>query len=357
MNVLDRYLVSSVLRGVTLVTVVLVSVSMVFELMGQLLDVGTARYSIGVAMSFVALRIPRLLVILLPVTALMGALLSLGNLAVQRELAVMRASGVSLLRLGGSVAGAGAVLMAAMGLLSTSLAPSLTEYARDLRAQALLETEDVVSRGASTWLKSGDRIVNVRRGAGGFGFGGVYLFELDGEGGLARIAHADTANLGQDNRWILGNYAETAFDTSTGVTASTARQAVKDYGLSLELLEFSENPPDLLDTNSLVSYITYLQANELDATAYVIAFWARWADTVSVLLMTLLALPFVLGGMGSVGTGIRVLIGLLIGLAYYVTAQVFVNSGQVLDLDPRVVAWLPNATLLLVNVLAYSRVR
>ena len=62
------------------------------------------------------------------------------------------------------------------------------------------------------------------------------------------------------------------------------------------------------------------------------------ADTVSVVLMTLLALPFVLGAMSSSGTGVRVLIGLLIGLAYYVTAQAFANSGQVFDLDP---GWSP----------------
>ena len=357
MNVLDRYVAAAVLRGVTLVMVVLISVGTVFEFMGQLPDVGTAQYSIGDAMAFVVMRIPRLLVRLLPAAALIGALLGLGNLAVQRELVVMRSSGVSLVRLIGSVGAAGVVLMIVMALLGESLAPSLSVYARDLRAQALLDTEDVASGGASTWLKSGERIVNLRREASGFGFGGVYLFELDDEQGLTHIAHADSTDIDPANRWILENYAETVFDGLTGVTASTARQAVKDYGLSLDLLEFSVIRQDLLDTDGLIRYIAYLQANELDATAYLIAFWSRMADIVSVALMTLLALPFVLGGMGSAGTGVRVLIGLLIGLAYYVTAQAFANSGQVFDLDPRVVAWLPTAALLLVNVLAFSRVR
>lgn len=357
MNVLDRYVATAVLRGVTLVLAVLISVGTVFEFMGQLPDVGTAQYSIGDALAFVVLRIPRLLVRLLPAAALIGALLGLGNLAVQRELVVMRASGISLARLAGSVAGAGVVLMIVMALLGESLAPSMSVYARDLRARALLDTEDVASGGASTWLKSGDRIVNLRREADGFGFGGVYLFELDGEQGLTHIAHADTTDINQANQWILENYAETIFEGATGVTAGTDRLAVKDYGLSLDLLEFSVIRADLLDTSGLTRYIAYLQANGLDATPYLIAFWARMADIVSVALMTVLALPFVLGGMRSAGTGVRVLIGLLIGLAYYVTAQAFANSGQVFDLDPRVVAWLPTAALVLVNALAFSRVR
>ena len=357
MNVLDRYVATAVLRGVFLVMAVLISVGTVFEFMGQLPDVGTAQYTIRDAMAFVVLRIPRLVVRLLPAAALIGALVGLGNLAVQRELVVMRSSGVSLARLAGSVASAGVVLMIVMALLGESLAPSMSVYARDMRTRALLDTEDIASGGASTWLKSGDRIVNLRREVNGFGFGGVYLFELDGEQGLTHIAHADTTDIDQANRWILENYAETVFEGSTGVTASTDRLAVKDYGLSLDLLEFSVIRADLLDTSGLTRYIAYLQANDLDAAPYLIAFWARMADIVSVAIMTLLALPFVLGGMRSAGTGVRVLIGLLIGLAYYVTAQAFANSGQVFDLDPRVVAWLPTAALLLVNALAFSRVR
>ena len=357
MNVLDRYIIATVLKGVALVTLVLISVGTVFEFMAQLADVGTAQYSVGDALAYVALRIPRLLVRLLPAAALIGALLGLGNLAVQRELVVMRSSGVSHVRLMGSVAAAGVVLMVVMAVLGESLAPSLTVYSRDLRARALLSSEDMAAGGASTWLKSGERIVNLRREVNGFGFGGVYLFELDGDQGLTHIAHADTTDIDQANRWILGNYAETAFDGTAGVSADTARQAIKDYGLSQELLEFSVVRQDLLDTGGLTRYIAYLEANDLDATAYLIAYWARMADIVSVLLMSLLALPFVLGGLHSSGTGVRLLIGLLIGLAYYVTAQAFANSGQVFDLDPRVVAWLPSAALLLVTAAAFSRVR
>ncbi len=357
MNVLDRYVAVAVLKGVFLVLAVLISVGTVFEFMGQLPDVGTAQYSVGDALAFVALRIPRLLVRLMPAAALIGALLGLGNLAVQRELVVMRTSGVSRARLMASVAAAGAVLMVVTALLGESLAPSMSVYARDMRARALLNTDEVASGSSSTWLKSGDRIVNLHREADGFGYGGVYLFELGGDRGLTHVAHADTTAIDESNRWILENYAETVFEGPAGVTANAARQIVKDYGLNQDLLEFSVIRHDLLDTNGLMRYVAYLRANDLDATAYLIAFWSRMADIVSVPLMTLLALPFVLGAMGSSGTGVRVLIGLLIGLAYYVTAQVFANSGQVFDLDPRVVAWLPAAALALVNVLALSRVR
>ena len=147
------------------------------------------------------------------------------------------------------------------------------------------------------------------------------------------------------------------FDGSDGVTASTETRTIKDYGLSPELLELSVIRHDLLDTGGLTRYIAYLQANDLDATAYLIAYWARMSNIVSVLLMCLLALPFVLGNVRSAGTGGRLLVGLLIGLAYYVTAQAFANSAEVFDLDPRVVAWLPSVVLSLITVFAILRTR
>jgi lipopolysaccharide export LptBFGC system permease protein LptF len=50
-------------------------------------------------------------------------------------------------------------------------------------------------------------------------------------------------------------------------------------------------------------------------------------------------------------------VGLLIGLGYYVIAETFVNSGEVFDLDPLVVAWLPSGVLLLITSVALLRIR
>jgi len=354
-NLLDRYIAVSVLKSVALVVVVLVAVATFIELVGQLDDVGTVRYRLEDALSYVALRMPRTVFMLLPAAALLGALLSLGNLAVHRELIVMRASGVSRLRLLGSVGVAGVVLSVSMALLGDSLAPSLAAYARALRAQALEDNVDLAG-GQSTWLKDGDRIVSLHREADGFGFGGVYLFELEADRALKQVARADSAAIDETNRWVLANYAETAFD-SDGISARVERESVQSYGLSVELLDLSVVRHDLLDTQGLKRYISYLQANELDAAPYLIAYWARMADIVSALLMTILALPFVFGGLRSAGTGARLLVGLLIGLGYYVTAQTIANSGQVFDLDPRIVAWLPSVVLLAITAVALARTR
>ena len=105
MNLLVSYIVRAILRATALVALVLVAVAAAVELVGQLGDVGVGSYGLPQALTYVALRIPRKLFDVLPAAALIGSLLGLGNLAVHRELVVMRASGISQYSL---VAAAGA---------------------------------------------------------------------------------------------------------------------------------------------------------------------------------------------------------------------------------------------------------
>jgi lipopolysaccharide export system permease protein len=218
--------------------------------------------------------------------------------------------------------------------------------------------EDVgVSDGQATWLKDGDRIFSLRRQASDLGYGGgVLMFELGADNSLREVARAESADVDSANRWVLSNYAETTF-LPNGVTARSERQSADTYSLNPDLLALSIVREDLLDTPSLQRYIAYLQANQLDARRYLIAYWTRLSDVVSVVLMTILALPFVFGGLRSAGTGARFLVGLVIGLSYYVIGEVLTSGGEVYNLDPLVVAWAPSGLLLVVTTVALFRAR
>ena len=354
MRRLTRYIALEVLKGVGLTVAVLVAVTSFVELVGQLDDVGTNDYGFREALTYVALRLPRTVFEILPPAALIGSLLSLGNMAVHRELVVMRASGVSNLQLLGAVSLAGFALLVVMLLLGESLAPSLGAYAREMRMRAL--HEDLIEAGQSTWLKSGDRIWNLRRGQGEFGFGGVYMFDLDGPFKLNLIARADFAEPGGEGEWLLTNYAATRF-LGDGVEVTQERVASERTNLSTDLLALSVVREDLLDTPALRRYIAYLDENDLDSSSYRIAYWARIANIVSVVLMTVLALPFVFGGLRSAGKGARLLVGLVIGLGYYVATQMMQSSGEVFDIDPLIVAWAPSGVLLVITAIAFLRLR
>ncbi len=356
MTLLRGYIVASVFRGVALIVLILLAVTSAIEFVGQLDDLGTGQYDLRAIVTYVLLRIPRTVFSILPAAALIGSLLSLGNLAVHRELVVMRASGVSPWQLLVAVGLAGFGLAVLMVLLGESLAPSLGAYANEMRSQAMNE-EVGNADGQATWLKDGERILSLRRQAGDFAYGGgVLLFELGQGQSLRAVARADSADVDASNRWVLSNFAETTF-LDNGVTARNERQSSETYDLDPDLLALSIVREDLLDTPSLRRYIRYLQSNDLDARRYLIAYWTRISDVVSVALMTILALPFVFGGLRSAGTGARLIVGLVVGLSYYVVGQVLASGGEVYGLDPLIVAWAPSAVLLVITTVSIARAR
>ena len=115
--------------------------------------------------------------------------------------------------------------------------------------------------------------------------------------------------------------------------------------------------PVSLSAKGLLSYIRYLNKNNLSSGRYETELWSRISTTSTIVIMPILALAFVFGSLRVSGSGGRIMIGVLIGLGYYLASEMIANSGQVYDLDPALVTWLPSLVLLAVTVFAIDRVR
>ena len=139
MSVLDRYIVRAILGSVLLVMLVLLLLGALFVFIDQQDDIGTGHYTALGAFWYTLLNLPQLAYELLPITALIGSLLGLGALARGSELTVIRASGVSIVRLAGIALMAGLLLMF-VELLLGELPADIRGTARITRAgQAIWE--------------------------------------------------------------------------------------------------------------------------------------------------------------------------------------------------------------------------
>ena len=87
------------------------------------------------------------------------------------------------------------------------------------------------------------------------------------------------------------------------------------------------------------------------------AFWSRISRTVGVLFAVLLAIPFVLGSMRSAGAGTRMMLGLMIGIGFFLLQRLIESGTVVFQLNPVLLAWIPTALLALVSFLLIARTR
>jgi lipopolysaccharide export system permease protein len=353
-GILSQYMMRTILTSTALVMIVLLALAGLFEFIAQLDDVENG-YQTPQAILFAALRMPVLAFELMPVSALIGSLLGLGALASNSEIIVMRSAGLSVIRLAGMVSLSGLVMLIFTGLIGEFIGPPLDFYARDMRIEARYGQEEE-RLGNATWVKDGPVYLHLERVSPEFEFGSIYVYRFDENGALQSIAKAENSGIDENDRWRLENLRETQFKDD-GVQVVASNLTVESFEVNTELLGNAMAKPLSLSLRGLLTYIDYLERNALDASQYETELWYRVSRSVSVMIMPILALGFVFGSLRTSGTGGRLMIGVVIGLAYYLASEMLANSGQVFNLNPALIAWLPSIVLVLVTMFALSRTR
>ena len=378
MKLLDRYIVRSILGAIVLVMVVLLVLGALFVFISQQGDIGVGHYTVADAMWYTLLNLPQQVYQLLPITALIGSLIGFGQLARGSEITVIRAAGVSVARLAGTALIAAALLIAFEGVLGEFVAPQLQEAANQQKAFSKYNSVGF-GGGTGAWVRDGDLLLNVARQSGSRQFVGMQVFELSPQHSVLSIGRAASATAAGHRTWVLDGYTESRFlyradapaaqPTCAGnpaqcrpppverVTASAPGKKMLQSNVTAGFLGLAVQDPEQLTLSSLWQLIQYFHTNSLNARQYLFAFWSKVARTVAIAFSVLLALPFVLGSMRSAGAGTRAMLGLGIGLAFFLLQRLIDSGTIVFNLDPVILAWLPTALLATVTLLLLARAR
>jgi lipopolysaccharide export system permease protein len=250
---------------------------------------------------------------------------------------------------------AGLALVAVEVVLGEFLAPQLQAMAKKQKA---FEKYSNISLGGGggAWVRDGNLILNVTQRSSERQFGGMMVFELSPEHRLRAIGRAARATSRSDRTWLLSGYGESRF-TEERVLARTGGSRVLASNLSGEFLGLAVTEPNDIETLGLWNVIRFFRANDLDAGAYVFAFWSRIARTLAIAFAVLLAVPFVLGSLRSAGAGARTMVGLLLGVGFFLMQRLIESGTVVFALDPVLLAWLPTGLLALVTFGLLARAR
>jgi len=355
LNTLDRYLYRTVILYTLMAMGVLTTLGALFVFISQQNDIGVGDYRTGDAFLYTLLNVPEQIFELLPIGALIGALMGLGNLAASSELVVTRASGISVWRIAWPVALAGASLALAMYAIGEYVAPPLAQLAK--REKTTSKYADVSFAGTSgAWVKDGNLILRVQTGEVDQSFGGVSLYELDAPNKLRAIQRADRISVAEPGHWRMHNVATTHFDADH-VTSDVVPEVTVRSNVNPDFLGLAATDPDLLTLRGLASYIEHLRRNSLDTASYEIGYWSRIARMFAVVIVTLLALPFVFGPLRTSGAGTRTVIGIMLGVVFFLITRTVENAGQLFGLEPALVGWGPTAVIGFCTLVAISRTR
>jgi lipopolysaccharide export system permease protein len=354
-TLLDRYIARTLLSAVGLVMVALLMLGMLFVFIGEQGSVGVGHYSILDALLYAAMSLPQFAVESFPAAALIGALMGIGIFARSNELTVMRASGMSKLRLCASILISASLLIAVALLMGEFLAQPLAQLADAQKAFAKYSNVSFAGAGGA-WVRDGDTILNVQGRSSVAEFGGMLIFELSGDNRLNAVGRADHASATGAQTWKLRNYDESRF-TNDNVTSLHAPERSLRTTAGADFLQLAVADPAELALHTLYPAIRVLRANHLDAKQYEIAFWSRIASTLAILVAMLFALSFGFGSLRSASLSARTTLGVVLGVVYIFLQRLVESGTEVFNLDPVVLSGVPTGLLALATVIMIWRVR
>jgi lipopolysaccharide export system permease protein len=341
---LDFYVGRTVLAVTLLVWVLVAVLEAVFVLLGELGDIGRADYTLPDALLFVLLTMPGRAYQSLAVAALIGSLLGVGGLAAKGELNAFRLAGCSPLRLARAVMQAGALMVVMAVLVGEGWAPVTQQLARQVRAAALVD-DTGIQQGAGFWLRDGARLIQVGQSEPDGSLTALRVFELDTTARLVSVTAVARARF-NDEHWLVEDIRESRF-TDAAIDLQFVEQAVWPKLMDPRLAELLTRDPQTLSLRELGKYIAYLQHTGGSAQDYQLSYWRRLAAPLSALAMLLLSVSLVLGRLGTRGASQRVLVGVLVGLAFKLGNEIFAHAGLVYGMAPWLSALLPSVLVLI----------
>ncbi|MDX1432079.1 MAG: LPS export ABC transporter permease LptG [Gammaproteobacteria bacterium] len=347
MKILDRLIAGQVVRDTLLVLLVLLSIFSLVDFLDDVSDVGKGRYTMVDAIEYMALTTPRRAFVLFPLAAVIGALLGLGTLARNMELAVMRASGVSVARIAAAALKGALVLTLAGFLLGELATPKAERIAQQLRSEALSDRVALHTKHGF-WVRDGNSFINVRELLPDSRMGDLYIYEFAPTLELRSATHAERGSY-REGYWVLENVRTSIIGENT-VTTKTLARTTWHSQFSPDLAEIVSVRLESLSALGLARYIDYLRANELATAPYEVALWGKVMYPLATLVMIMLALALTLGRLGTTGSGQRIVAGVMIAIAFHMLQQAAGRIGVVYGASPMLSVAMPSLVFLALSL-------
>jgi lipopolysaccharide export system permease protein len=347
MRILDGY-IGRILASTTFITlVVFVSVGGIIKFVEQMKAVGRGNYDVSHAALYVLYAIPRDVEVFFPMATLIGGLIGIGMLASNSELVVMQAAGLSKLDIIKSVMKTAAVLILISMVVGELLAPPGEIAARQVRAQAI-SGGSLISAKNGVWAKDGDNFLHIGEVEDKGRLKNVQVYRFNRQLKLDSWLSAESA-LYQDNSWKLTNVKETYIEERK-ITTKTVIEKNITSSLTPEKLGVVTVKPESLSIRGLLNYLDYLSANNQDQSRYLLAFWRKIIQPISVGVMLLVALSFIFGPLRSVSMGARIMMGVFTGILFYISNQVLGSLSLVYQFPPLLGALMPSVIFVSISI-------
>lgn len=353
MRLLRKYFWRAVMVPTLAILAIIVGLDCLFGFIYEL-EFLRGDYQVWQALQFILTTTPRRIHEYMPMAILLGTLIGLSLLANGGELSVIRAAGVSTLRVSWMVLRPVIFLILVSLPIGEYLAPYSEQVAQSNRSIAEGGGEALRSK-YGFWHREGDEFIHINAVQPNGVLHGLTRYRFDGEKKLSETQFVKRA-IYQGDYWSLEGIQ------GTELFQDHARTYQRENGewhtkLTPQLLSIVVLKPDNLAIAKLLEYSRYLKRQGLETADYMLSFWQKLFMPMATIGMVLIAISFVFGPLREVTMGLRLTAGIVAGLIFHYGQQFFGQLSLVFHTDPLAAASIPPALCLVLGVWLLKRVR
>ncbi|WP_419819697.1 LPS export ABC transporter permease LptG [Acinetobacter sp.] len=312
-RVVAKHVTKTTLLAMLGATAVLASLQILFTYLGELGDLKQG-YTAWNALQYVLWGAPRYLYEILPIAALIGAVLGLGSMASNSELIVMRAAGISLWRIVGWVMRSAMLLVILSFLLTQFVIPYTNEQAKSIKSHRSVATLGEVK---GYWTREGQRFIYIDYANSKGTLKQVQVVDFDDNYRMKSLLNSEEGQFLKEGQWNLKQSAQV--NLLANGQAQVVNKNQEDLALALQpkyVHMVTINPEDLAPTQ-LLSFMQYMHEYSQVPKTYLLAFWKNVGSPFALLALVLIACSFIFGPLRQQSMGFRLVIALFVGLGFY----------------------------------------
>jgi lipopolysaccharide export system permease protein len=352
MKIKDRYIAKTLLTYSLVVLFVWLSIYSFFNFLNELNNVGAFKYSILEAFKYVLLQTPEVAYDQVSSVILLGCVLGMGHLATTGQLIILRASGVSILKITWITLKNALMFLFLLIVIGETIAPNLTQYAENERSIALGQESLSVSKNGF-WIRDGDNFINVEDNIDGNLFNKITIIEVNNFNKIERVIKSERAVF---DRQALNMGATNIFSIDSknifkGIALKVRNTYKKRVAFDQDLINSLEKEPKELSTLTIIKQIQFLKDNKLRAEVFEVELYKRLVKPLTLIAMILLAMLFIFGSTRDATLGKKIFFGVAVGLSFELISRIGGAIALSFEFNPLISSFTPAIVVMFLAII------
>ena len=338
MNIINKYIGKILASVIILVILVLAGLEAFIEFSREFPDMGSGAYGLLQVLSYVPMILPSDVYQLFPMAGLLGSIIGLGLLATNSELIVMRANGISIIKITWAVLKIALIITFFMVIIGEIVGPQLQHMAAVNKTTALSQGQTFLSR-QGIWIRYKNNFIHIEKMIKDH-VDTITKYSFDDQDHLQLVSTAKSGDYIND-KWIFKQVKQTEFLPNQ---TKSAQFDTQEWGINLspQVLGLTMVDTDQSSLPELYQYIKSRKQSGLNPTHYEFIFWQRSFQPLATLVMIILAVPFVFGPLRTATMGLRMLAGVITGFGFHILNQFLGPLSVVYQVPPIIAALAPS---------------